>query len=110
MELKNGWRSYGFDIARELQEQDGTEYQFGAFSQVGIADIPLDNREAYLPQGEVQRGKEDMWDCASRGPLNILAAKFTCGYKNKLFRPENNQWLWENGYVVDGKIDFSDAF
>lgn len=103
-------KNYGLDLKQERLEQRGDEWQFGAVSQPCNVVIPLAERGAYMPAGEVQRGKEDTMDCASRGPNNILAEKFSYAYAKGLFSPENMKWLAENGYVVDGRIDFSDAF
>lgn len=105
-------RAFGFNPEIERLHRDPEhDWQFGGFSTLGIGDIPSYARENYLPMGEVQQGKEDMMDCASRGPLNILEAKFTYAYSKKLFKAENMQWLKAKGYVSrDGKITFSDAF
>ena len=69
-------RNYGLDIEKEKSEQSEKDWIFGATQLTCIAEnIPEQERGKYLPQGEVQRGKEDMMDCATRGLLNILAAK-----------------------------------
>ena len=97
-------------MSMEKTHQKDTDWVFGAASVPCIAQIPQNRREDYLPKGEVQRGAEDTMDCASRGPVNILEAKFTYLYKNSLISPENKRWLFDNGYVQDGVITFSDAF
>lgn len=102
--------NYGIDIAREIAEQSPKDWKFGALSEPCIAEIPEGERDGYLPTGEVQMGVEDMCDCASRAPVNIFAAKFTYAHRNKLFSVKNLAWLEDNDYVVDGRIDFSDAF
>lgn len=102
--------NYGLDLAREVKEQSPEDWQFGAFSKPCIASIPLSERENYLPDGEVQRGAADWQDCASRGPNNILASKFTYAYQKRLFKLYNIKWLKDKGYVVDNRIDFSDRF
>jgi len=104
-------RSYGLDIRRERAESQDSDWVFGSNSGPCIAIIPESEREGYLPQGEVQRtAKDDMMDCASRGPLNILEAKFTYLYATGGMTEENARWLMANGYFVDGKIVLSDAF
>lgn len=105
----------GIDLAREQAEQDGTEWKFGAAARICLAAIPLIVREKYQPIGELQFGKEDYMDCATRAPINILAAKFTYRYRLQQFLAENRQWLEDNGYVKANirnelDIDFSDRF
>lgn len=100
----------GLDIEREIREQDGTEYQFGATSQAGLAIIPEVERLSYLPLGEQQFGAEDFMDCASRGPINNLETQFTYLYQNNKFQPENKLWLETNGYVEGNRVVFSDRF
>lgn len=104
------FKNYGLDIEKERTERSSQDWKFGALSQPSLYAIPPATREAYLPTGEVQRGREDTQDCASRAPNNILAPQFTYAYQHALMRAENAQWLRDNGYVVDGRIDFSDAF
>lgn len=100
----------GIDLTREAAERSADDWRFGGLSQPCIASVPLNQRKVYLPLGEVQKGKDDMMDCASRGPVNILSAKFTYAYNHGLFSTEGNNWLLDNGYVSGGLIDFSDAF
>ena len=44
----------GFNLKKEQEAQDGTEWKFGALSPVCIAQIPELEREKYLPVGERQ--------------------------------------------------------
>lgn len=105
-------KNYGLDLDREVQHQDGTEWQFGATSPKALFTIKSTSaRMSELPQGEVQRGKEDTMDCATRGPINKLEADFTYGVQHKLFTKENITWLKEKGYAdAHGRVTFSDAF
>lgn len=89
---------------------DETDWVFGAASVPCIALIPEGKREALLPIGEVQAGKQDTGDCASRAPNNIIAPKLTYLYQNDLLHPANKKWLEDKGYVQNGSIDFSDCF
>jgi hypothetical protein len=102
----------GLDIDKEIADQQGDEWQFGAGSLKPLFTIPsIVDRADSLPSGEVQRGKEDMMDCATRGPINYLEALFTYGVRNKKFSEKNIVWLIENGYVDEGlRVTFSDAF
>jgi hypothetical protein len=109
------YKNYGLDIALEISSQDGTEWQLGAVEIAPLFTIPnKEDRLQALPKGEIQRGKQDMKDCATRGPINLMEAYFTYGVRKKLFDPKNEQWLRDKGYVqmVDGLecVLFSDAF
>jgi hypothetical protein len=58
----------------------------------------------------VQVGLEDMVDCASRAPINILELKFNYLLTTHKFSFANELWLKENGYVTPSGVQFSDAF
>lgn len=104
-------KNYGYSDELESDVLDGTEYKFGALSREPLFLIPIDRREPFLPKGEVQKGKEDMADCATRGPINVLETYFTYGYKNKLISEGNRKWLSDKGYADEqGNVTFSDAF
>ncbi|RJQ33854.1 hypothetical protein C4568_03575 [Candidatus Parcubacteria bacterium] len=102
--------NYGLDIEKELSEHTEEDWIFGSTSLPCIALIPEGKREKYLPDGEIQRGKEDFQDCATRGPINKVETKFTYLYQNGLLRPENASWLEENEYVKEDRVLFSDRF
>lgn len=100
-----------FDVDRERREQTPDDWQFGALSQPGLASIPLNEREIYLPKGETQRGREDFQSCASISPVNQLEAQFTWLFRNNKLSAENKAWLEEKEYLnADGKITFSDRY
>ena len=102
--------NHGFDIEKEESEQSEKDWIFGTTGLTCIAEnIPEQERGNYLPEGEVQRGKEDMMDCATRGLLNILATKFNWLLKNQKLTFEDEYWFRAAGYIDNG-IDFSDAF
>jgi len=102
-------RNHGFSQELEIKHQKPSDYVFGAGKPLsGLAEsIPF---KKYLPVGEIQRGKEDVMDCATRAPINILETKFTYLYQNRLLSPDNIKWLEDKGYIVDGRVVFSDAF
>lgn len=100
----------GLNLELEKAAQDGTEWTFGAFSQPSLATIPIEDRDLYLPRGEIQRGVEDFQDCATRSPHNQLEAQFTYLYQNGLLTKENTLWLEEKGYVTEDMVEFSDRF
>lgn len=103
-------KNYGLNLQLEREHSSPEDWTFGAFSTPCIATIPENDRVKYLPVGEVQRGAEDMMDCATRGPINVLETKFNFLYQNDKITPENRAWLEKNGYVQDGKVLFSDAY
>ena len=96
-------------MAKELADISEKDWVFGALSQPGIVSIPYDERERYLPHGELQNIGEEKYDCASRSPNNHLEALFTYHYDHNM-HPDNKKWLEQNGYVVWGRVLFSDAF
>lgn len=104
-------KNKGLLLIKEAQDTSAEDWQFGAFSKPCLASVPEQDRENYLPQGELQFGKEDFMSCATLAPINVLASKFTYGIKNKLFSPENIKWLFDKGYTDEqGRCDFSDRF
>lgn len=103
-------KNYGLNLYKEIAEQSSEDYVFGGFSQPCITNIEPEERIKYLPKGEVQRGKDDLMDCASRGAINILEAKFTWLIQNKKLSKENDKWLRDNGYVNNEVVEFSDAY
>ena len=103
--------NHGFNLQLEREHQKGDEWVFGSTNLKCIAEyIPEDKRVEYLPLGEIQRGIEDMMDCATRGPINILETKFNYLIRNKLLSFDLEYWLRENGYFDGNNITFSDAF
>jgi hypothetical protein len=102
--------NYGLDLEKEIADQSEKDWIFGSSSPVCIASIPETQRLAVLPSGEVQKGREDTMDCASRAPVNILETKFNWLFNNDHISSLNKSWLIENGYFTDYGIVFSDAF
>jgi len=104
----------GVDLEREIAEQRGDEWKFGAASPACVFAVSLKDRSLSLPNGELQQGLEDFSDCVTRAYLNILETKFTYRYRANLIKEENAKWLFEKGYVTfrDGLpyVEFSDRF
>lgn len=105
-------KNKGFDPAMEKAQQRGDEWQFGAASQPCLAQIPLNIRLVYLPDGENQFGTEDFEDCATRSPINAIEMKFNWLLAQNIITPENKQWLQDNHYIAgpNSKILFSKRF
>jgi hypothetical protein len=100
----------GLNLDLERAQQDGSEWQFGAFSKPSLVSIPRSEREQYLPIGETQfDAYGDFQDCATRSPINHLEALFTYHYQHGI-SPENEAWLDEQGYAQNGTVTFSDRF
>ena len=103
-------KNHGLNWDKERTEQRGDEWHFGAVSLPNLYSIPKEMRFQYLPSGELQMGKEDTMDCATRGPVNDLEPQFTYAFQKGIMLPENKKFLEDNGYIVDGRVTFSDAF
>jgi len=105
-------KNYGLDWQLEISQQSSSDWIFGATSPICLAErIPEAERENYLPKGEIQKGKEDFMDCATRGPINILETKFNYLYRNGRLNDRAVRFLEDNKYVNEaGEIEFSDAF
>lgn len=104
-------KNYGFDPKREVEEHSKEDWLFqGESVDLKGKSEKIDNVERYLPDGEIQKGKQDTMDCASRGPNNILETKLNYLYITHTMSLGNRQFLEENDYVVNGKIELSDAF
>lgn len=101
-------KNTGLDIEREKLEQRGDEWIFGAVPLECLAKIPEKDIEKYLPKGELQFGREDFQDCASRGPLNILETKLNYLLKTKQLPHET--WFRDNGYITENGFELSDRF
>jgi len=100
----------GLDLGRQRSEESSDDWVFGAVSQPSLVSIPEAEREAWLPQGELQFSKlSDFMDCASRSPVNHFEGLFTYHYTHDM-KPENKKWLEDSGYVKDNKVTFSDRF
>jgi len=100
----------GLNLEKEREEVSHEDWVFGATSPLCIASIPSSERFSHLPFGEVQKGREDMMDCATRGPINIFELKFNYLYANGKISAENVHFLKEAGYFDGEDITFSDAF
>ena len=103
--------NYGFSLELEKAHKSPEDKVFGSASYPCIALISEEERLKHLPDGEVQIAREDVMDCASRGPINIWEAKFTYLIRNKKLPLKHELWLREKGYVTaKGTVEFSDAF
>lgn len=101
-----------FSETQEALDRTDTDWQFGSLSLLSLVTFP--SKEAIilnLPNGEVQRGREDTLDCATRAPINKLAGDFTYAIQKHIISQKNIDWLSQKGYLDrDGRFDASDAF
>lgn len=103
-------KNHGLNLELEKAHQKPQDWVFGATSPKCIAEIPFSEQRNYLPTGEIQRGVEDTFDCASRAPVNILETKFNYLINRGLPQTHLN-FLTDNGYIDEsGRCTFSDAF
>lgn len=101
---------YGYNYKLELLHQKKEDYLVGSIMMLPLFSVPIEWRAAYLPNGEIQNKGDEKMDCATRSPINKLETDFTYGIRNHLFSKENEQWLYDKGYIIDGKVEFSDVF
>jgi len=99
----------GLDLKKELEHDSSSDYKYGAFSPVPVVNIPISLRAKYLPDGELQKAKEDTKSCATYAPTEKLEADFTYFYQTTM-QAENKKWLEDNGYVNNNHITFSKRF
>ncbi len=100
-------KNYGIDLQKEIAEQSEKDWVFGSDVKAKcIVFIPEEEREIYLPKGEVQVAKEDMQDCVTRAFMNMLETKLNYLWKKGLL----DQWFTEKGYITQNGAELSDAF
>lgn len=68
------------------------------------------NWDIYRPVHETQNRNGETWGCTVFNGLDMYEALFMYDLKNNLVPPELVKWLTENGYFIDGFINFSDAY
>jgi len=133
-------KNIGFDHKRELAEQTDEDIRFGSTVIDGLANevaglvgavyawpnpvngvyprvehgfnhaINIITETKYLPDGTVQRGKEDWMNCASNAPNNEIEKQHNYALVNGLFSDSLVKWFDDNGYLNNGKFETSDAF
>lgn len=101
--------NYGLNLEREARERKPEDWLLGA-APTCVALVPMAEREKCLPAGEVQKGREDFMDCASRAPLNILETKLNWLLRNGSLPPTHKEFLTKNGYITKDGVRLSDAF
>lgn len=103
--------NHGLNLELEQAHRSPEDWTFGASSLPSLDCIPEALRFPFLPVGEIQKGKDDMMDCATRAPVNKLETDYTWFINAKKISQPNIEWLHEKGYVDEaGRVTFSDAF
>ena len=103
-------KNRGLDLEKQKRDEKPTDYILGAETPRCVVPISKDEFLKYLPKGELQFGREDFMDCATRSPNNNLEAKlnkFVATYPFHAF----TTWLISKGYVnPQNKVELSDRF
>lgn len=103
-------KNRGLDWEKQLKDEKPTDYILGAETPRCIAPISKEEFHKYLPAGELQFGREDFMDCATRSPINALEAKLNKFVQTYPFHPFTD-WLISKGYVNEkNKVELSDRF
>ena len=102
-------KNYGLDWEREEKEQSSKDWEFELGKSNLLCATAGLKLKPHLPKGEVQRGREDFMDCATRAPINILETKFNALISSKRMSVGNIKWLEKKGYLnKNDRIEFSD--
>ncbi len=69
------------------------------------------NWEQWLPKGELQRkGREDTMSCVTFSALNTLETQLNYMIDKGTIDIDAMNFLYQNGYIEDGKVNLSDRF
>lgn len=101
-------QNHGF-IPEPIKE---TDYIAGQASGIEFEDrLPDTNWTIYLPDEERQRinGVETM-SCVSFSAVNVCETQANYLLANNVFSDEARTFFLNNGYIVNGKFNFSDKF
>ena len=103
--------NHGLDWEKELKDQSEEDWLAGSSTLTCLASIPPAQVKEYLPSGEVQIGREDTKDCASRSVNNILETKFNYLIAHDLISSETLAWFVKVGFINDTEcFESSDAW
>lgn len=105
--------NHGLDLEKEVLDRTDEDWEYlGATNRPQLFIVSASDRVNYLPQGEVQFGREDMQDCVTRAYINKIEHDVNYMIENKLISDRNKQWLKDKGYmnVTTHRVEFSDAF
>lgn len=101
---------YGFNPRLEIEHSSSNDWFKGITSIECITDIKPEDREKYLPAGEIQNMGSEKNDCVTRAVLNLLETKFNWLLATGNLTIDNQSWLLEKGYIQDNKVVFSDRW
>ena len=103
-------KNTGYNLEREIREQEVTDYVLGAESVKPLFEVPQGQNHLYLPAGELQNIGEEKMSCVTRAFLNKLETDLNFALATNLLNPETVSWLKTNGYLNENKVEFSDAY
>lgn len=88
-----------------------SDYMFGGASNLPHVDRVLDgNWKEYLSIGEKQSPVFETMACVTFSGLNSLETQLNWMLRHNRMRDNAKKFLYDNGYIVDGKVNFSDRF
>lgn len=99
-------KNYGLLLEEELNPK---HWRFGGYTGI-VDDIIVDNWGNYLPDREDQRKLIDTMGCVSFSANNVLETIINHRIVEDIISHEDYVWLEENGYIIDGIVNFSDRY
>jgi hypothetical protein len=95
-----------------LENPRPNDFVFGVFTPIETKVLLEDGDwTPYLPTNEKQKNNNfDTWACVSASATNVLEIQFNYLYEKKLLLVKDLEWLEKNGYIVNGKFNFSERF
>lgn len=87
----------------------------GVYPKVGYpinhASLGIGERaKPFLPNGTVQRGREDWMNCTTNAVCNDFEIQFNYALLTDLFTPNLVKWFEEVGFINNGKFEIADAW
>lgn len=93
------------------EPQKVLDWEMGGESGIGGVVNSLADWAQDLPDGERQSNANfDTYGCVSFSANNCLEIQLNYQIRNGLIKPEALAFLQNNGYLVNGKVNFSDRF
>lgn len=87
------------------------DYIFGANDKILKTKIFDNGKISYLPSPERQSSRNfDTYACVSYSFINAIEINFKRLIELQMISADNLKWLEDNGYFINGEINFSDRF
>lgn len=88
-----------------------SDYMFGSASNLPFVDRVLDgNWNEYLPIGEKQNIGFETMACVSFSCNNSIETQLNWMLRHNRMKDNAKKFLYDNGYIVDNKVNLSDRF